>query len=114
VELVSWQYSGDEHDVIKGIGIVNLLFKESESGELIPMDYRIRPLRGLFHFRATYSSIQKKLARLCDRSGPFLSSALRALGRLDMFFRNHARFFCKPPNNAESNHTQYTMYTRAF
>lgn len=41
VELVSWQYSGDEHDVIKGIGIVNLLFKDSSSEEVIPLDYRI-------------------------------------------------------------------------
>lgn len=40
VELVSWQYSGDEHDVVKGIGVVNLLFK-NESEEVIPMDYRI-------------------------------------------------------------------------
>lgn len=41
VELVAWQYSGDEHDVIKGIGMVNLLFKDANSGEVIPMDYRI-------------------------------------------------------------------------
>lgn len=40
VELVSWQYSGDEHDVIKGIGMVNMLFRNS-GGEVIPMDYRI-------------------------------------------------------------------------
>lgn len=40
VELVSWQYSGDEHDIIKGIGMVNMLWRNS-SGEVIPMDYRI-------------------------------------------------------------------------
>jgi hypothetical protein len=41
VELVSFQYSGDEHDVIKGIGVVNLLFKQVASKEVIPVDYRI-------------------------------------------------------------------------
>lgn len=40
VELVSWQYSGTEHDVIKGIGLVNMLFVDNR-GEVIPMDYRI-------------------------------------------------------------------------
>jgi hypothetical protein len=41
VELVNWQYSGDEHDVIRGIGMLNLLWRNSKNSEVIPMDYRI-------------------------------------------------------------------------
>jgi len=40
IELVRWQYSGDEHDVIKGIGMLNILWR-NEAGEIIPVDYRI-------------------------------------------------------------------------
>lgn len=40
IELVNWQYSGDEHDVIKGIGMVNLLWREDDAA-VVPMDFRI-------------------------------------------------------------------------
>lgn len=40
VELVRWQYSGDEHDVIRGIGMLNMLWKRID-GEVFPMDFRI-------------------------------------------------------------------------
>jgi hypothetical protein len=40
VELVTWQYSGDEHNVIRGIGMVNLLWR-NEEGEVTPVDFRI-------------------------------------------------------------------------
>lgn len=40
IELVRWQYSGTEHDVIKGIGLLNFLWIPS-SGGVVPMDYRI-------------------------------------------------------------------------
>lgn len=40
VELVHWQYSGDEHDVIPGIGMLNMLWKRDD-GAVMPIDYRI-------------------------------------------------------------------------
>lgn len=40
MELVRWQYSGDEHDVIKGIGLLNFLWVD-ETDEVCPVDYRI-------------------------------------------------------------------------
>lgn len=40
VELVRWQYSGDEHDVIQAIGMLNMLWKRND-GEVFPMDFRI-------------------------------------------------------------------------
>ena len=40
IELVRWQYSGAEHGIVKGIGVLNMLFIDS-SHELYPMDLRI-------------------------------------------------------------------------
>ena len=40
VELVRWQYSGNAHDVIRGIGVVNLLW-QGDNGEYCPADFRI-------------------------------------------------------------------------
>lgn len=40
VELVHWQYSGDEHDIIRGIGMLNMLWRRDD-GTVMPMDYRI-------------------------------------------------------------------------
>lgn len=40
IELVRWQYSGAEHDIIRGIGMLNFIWKK-ENGEVCPMDFRI-------------------------------------------------------------------------
>jgi len=40
MELVNWQYSGAEHGVVKGIGVVNALWQTSKD-EYTPVDYRI-------------------------------------------------------------------------
>jgi hypothetical protein len=40
MELTAWQYSGTEHDIVKGIGVLNILWK-SENDSTTPMDYRI-------------------------------------------------------------------------
>jgi len=40
VELVRWQYSGNAHDVIRGIGVVKLLW-QGDNGEYCPADFRI-------------------------------------------------------------------------
>lgn len=39
IELVRWQYSGDEHDVIRGIGMLNFLWVHEQ--DVLPMDVRI-------------------------------------------------------------------------
>lgn len=41
IELVNYQYSGNEHDVIPGIGLVNLLWYGLAQQEAVPVDYRI-------------------------------------------------------------------------
>lgn len=41
VELVNYQYSGNVHDVIAGIGLINLLWHGLSSEESVPVDYRI-------------------------------------------------------------------------
>lgn len=41
IDLVNYQYSGAVHDVIAGIGMVNLLHHNSTNAQSIPLDYRI-------------------------------------------------------------------------
>ena len=41
IDLVNYQYSGNAHDVIAGIGLINLLWHGCDSHESIPVDYRI-------------------------------------------------------------------------
>lgn len=41
IDLVNYQYSGNEHDVIAGIGLVNLVWRGLESEEFAPVDYRV-------------------------------------------------------------------------
>lgn len=40
IELVRWQYSGTEHDVIRGIGLLNM-FWVGQNEESTPVDFRI-------------------------------------------------------------------------
>ena len=41
IELVHRQYSGAEHGLVRGIGVVNLVHSAGQSGEFYPIDYRI-------------------------------------------------------------------------
>ena len=41
VDLVNYQYSGNAHDVIAGIGLLNLLWYGFDSEQATPVDYRI-------------------------------------------------------------------------
>lgn len=41
IDLVHYQYSGNAHDVIAGIGLVNLLWHGLEQAQSVPIDYRI-------------------------------------------------------------------------
>jgi len=64
MELVNWQYSGAEHGVVKGIGVVNALWQTSEE-EYTPIDYRIwnPPEDGKTknnHFRDMLSSAKER------------------------------------------------------
>ena len=41
IELVNYQYSGNVHDVIAGIGLLNLVWHGLETEQTIPVDYRL-------------------------------------------------------------------------
>ena len=41
MELVRAQYSGNEHRVIKGIGVVNLVHSAGKDADFYPIDYRV-------------------------------------------------------------------------
>jgi hypothetical protein len=41
IDLVKKQYSGNEHGLVRGIGIVNLVHTTGETDDFFPIDYRI-------------------------------------------------------------------------
>ncbi len=41
IELVRLQYSGAEHGLVRGIGVVNLVHSPGTAGDFYPIDYRI-------------------------------------------------------------------------
>lgn len=41
IELVRHQYSGTEHGVVRGIGVVNLVHSSGAAGDFYPIDYRV-------------------------------------------------------------------------
>lgn len=41
IELVKCQYSGNEHGLVKGIGVVNLVHSAGAEGDFWPIDYRL-------------------------------------------------------------------------
>jgi hypothetical protein len=64
MELVRWQYSGTEHGIVKGIGVVNVLWQTNKD-DYTPIDYRIwnPPDDGKTkndHFREMLSSAKKR------------------------------------------------------
>jgi hypothetical protein len=41
IDLVKRQYSGNEHGLVRGIGVVNLVHSSARQGDFYPIDYRI-------------------------------------------------------------------------
>jgi len=41
IELTRWQYSGNEHGVIRGIGLINCIYVNQQTGKFWVIDYRI-------------------------------------------------------------------------
>ena len=41
IEMVKRQYSGTEHGLVRGIGVVNLVHSTGHPGEFYPIDYRV-------------------------------------------------------------------------
>lgn len=41
MDLVKWQYSGAEHQTVKGIGVVNFVHTNGREGDFYPIDYRV-------------------------------------------------------------------------
>ena len=41
IELVKWQYSGTHHRVVRGIGVITLLWSRKHTSDHIPTDFRI-------------------------------------------------------------------------
>ena len=41
IELVRYQYSGTEHEIVAGIGLVNLVWYGLKQEQAVPVDYRV-------------------------------------------------------------------------
>ena len=41
IETVKRQYSGNEHGLVKGIGLVNLVHTNGQTGDFYPINYRV-------------------------------------------------------------------------
>ena len=41
IELAKRQYSGNVHGPVTGIGLVNLVHSSGESGDFLPLDFRV-------------------------------------------------------------------------
>lgn len=86
IELVKRQYSGAEHGLVRGIGVVNLVHSTGEAGDFWPVDFRmyapdadgqtknehfremlVRPLAGrLAEYEASGQTIAEFMPRLLD------------------------------------------------
>ena len=70
IELAKRQYSGNAHDVIKGIGVVNCLYVNPESGAYWIIDYRIFEPTG--DGKTKLDHVQDMLTRaVADKQLPF-------------------------------------------
>lgn len=63
IDLVNYQYSGNAHDVIAGIGLVNLLWHDLNSSNTVPVDYRIYDKGGDGKTKNTHFCEMLKLAK---------------------------------------------------
>jgi hypothetical protein len=70
IELVRRQYSGNEHAIIKGIGVVNCLYVNPETGDYWIIDYRIFDPAG--DGKTKLDHVQDMLTRaIADKRLPF-------------------------------------------
>ena len=65
IEVAQRQYSGNVHELVTGIGLVNLVHSSGESGDFLPLDFRIyAPTQdGLTkndHFQAMFKQVVEK------------------------------------------------------
>jgi hypothetical protein len=72
IELVRRQYSGNEHAIIKGIGVVNCLYVNPETGHYWIIDYRIFDPAG--DGKTKLDHVQDMLTRaIADKQLPFVA-----------------------------------------
>ncbi|AMR27580.1 hypothetical protein A0257_11045 [Hymenobacter psoromatis] len=62
IEVAQWHYSGNTHGVVTGIGLVNLVHSSEESGDFLPLDFRVYApsqdgLTKNAHFQALFEQV---------------------------------------------------------
>lgn len=95
IEMVRLQYSGAEHGLVRGIGVVNLVHSSGKDGAFYPIDYRIYDPDGdgktkHEHFREMLVRAKSdkgiKARTILFDSWYAASDTLKFIHRLDLFF----------------------------
>jgi hypothetical protein len=95
IEMVRLQYSGAEHGLVRGIGVVNLVHSSGTEGDFYPIDYRIYDPNcdgktKHEHFREMLVRAKSdkgiKARTILFDSWYAASDTLKFLHRLDLFF----------------------------
>ena len=74
IKLVKRQYSGNEHKVIKGIGVVNCVYVNPEAQKFWVIDYRIYDKKG--DGKTKINHVEDMLKGLCYHKGLPFSTVL--------------------------------------
>lgn len=72
IELVKRQYSGNEHGLVRGINLVNLVHSSGQAGDFFPIDFRIYApdqdgKSKNVHFQEMFTNARASKALLCRR-----------------------------------------------
>ena len=98
IELVRRQYSGNAHGIIKGIGVVNCLYVNPETGEYWIVDYRIFDPHG--DGKSKLDHVKDMLARaIADKQLPILAVLMDtwyATKNLMLFIESLGKLYCCP------------------
>ncbi len=112
-ELANRQYSGNTHGPVTGIGLVNLVHSSGESGDFLPLDYRVYApdedqLTKNQHFQAVFAHVvaeNKLLARTV-----LFDSWYAASENLKLIHRVGWTFFTTLKNNRWVSLSKQTGY----
>ena len=108
IESVRWQYSGNAHEVIRGIGLVNCIYVNPETEQFWVIDFRIFDPDKDGKSKADHVCDMIKNA-IFHKKIPFktvLMDTWYATARLMLFINDHKKiFYCPMRKNRLAKHT---------
>jgi hypothetical protein len=109
IETVKLQYSGNEHGLVKGIGLVNLVHTNGSLGNFYPINYRIYNPDSdgktkNEHFQEMFKQAVEK-QEIKARKIAF-DSWYASVGNLKMIHRSGWTFYTRPKKQSQSKYHQ--------